>query len=226
MKMNSHPSAISRQATKIPVKQSLDSSTPRTPRRVPNPVLRALVRASCLAGFLVIFSIRALCQPTIPMEWFPFQPASEWWPALCTSYGSVPFSFSTNLISIPVGVDFGIYNELILDSTNLTPAYLEYAVQDSNGVENFSYYEGTALFYYCPNWTSASLENGTGPGEAAYLLASGDWSSGSPNGLFSIYITADGSSLCVAGVGAGVTNIYAMAAIAWSSNTFHQVGVE
>jgi hypothetical protein len=125
---------------------------------------------------------------------------------------------------VPVDL-FGGDNALILDTTNSDPAYLEYAVTDTNGIQNFSYDPGTVLIFFSPNWSSVS-QGGTGPGTTAYLIGSGDWSTGSPNGLFTIYADSVGSNIYVSGVGDGVTNIYASAPISWTSNTFHQIGVE
>ena len=80
------------------------------------------------------------------------------------------------------------WNALILDSTNLTPALLNYNVLDTSPKtnRNLSYSQGTVLFWYAPNWSSIS-QGGTGPGQTAYFVAGGDWSTNSPNGLFAIY---------------------------------------
>ena len=190
-----------------------------TPRRVGGPALRAAARVGCMAVFLLLFSINVFSQPAIPMEWFCFPKD------MSTAFGSLPIACSTNLISEPVALFDGVDNALVLDTTNLTPAFLEYAVQDSNGVNNFSYNPGAFLGMFCPNWASVS-QGGFGPGAPAMFFGSGDWSSGSPNGLFVVYADAGGSNIFVAGVGAGVTNVYASAGISWSSNTFHQIGVE
>ncbi len=174
-------------------------------------------------------SLSVHSQPAIPIEWFDFPPGPSNPPAFSTAYGSLPLVYTSNLISSTVSLDQDWYcpSALILDSTNLSPAFLEYAVTDSNGVHNFSYDRGTVLFYTCPNWASVSQGSGaTGPGATAYFIGSGDWSTGSPNGLFTIYADPYGSNIYVAGVGAGVTNVYARAGISWASNTFHQIGVE
>ena len=67
---------------------------------------------------------------------------------------------------------------------------------------------------------------GNRPGETAYFIAGGDWSSNSPNGLFTIYADAGGSNIYFGGVGAGTAQTYASAPISWTSNAFHQIGVE
>ena len=153
------------------------------------------------------------------MQWFYFPS-----PGFQTTDGSAPIAYSTNLLSVPVDL-FGGDNALILDTTNSDPAFLEYAVTDTNWNQTFSYDPGTVLFFFSPNWASVS-QGGTGPGETAYFLGSGDWSTGSPNGLFTIYADSVGSNIYVSGVGDGVTNIYASAGISWTSNTFHEIGVE
>jgi hypothetical protein len=119
-------------------------------------------------------------------------------------------------------------NALILDTTNLSPAFLNYNVQDTNfgmGIRNINYGQGTVLFYFAPNWASVS-QGGSGPGETAFFVAGGDWSSNSPRGLFAIYADAGGSNLYFGGVEGGDVEIYASAPISWSSNVWHQIGVE
>ena len=182
-----------------------------------------------LAILALSASLSGYAQPGIPLQWFDFPPGPTDPPAFATAYGSLPLAYTSNLISAPVPLEPDWYwpNALILDTTNLAPAFIQYTVTDSNNVHNFSYDPGTVLFYFCPNWASVSQGSGaTGPGETAYFIGSGDWSSGSPNGLFTIYADAYGSNIYVAGVGSGVTNIYASAPISWASNTFHQIGVE
>jgi hypothetical protein len=173
-----------------------------------------------LAALSAVSALGQTSAPSIPIEWFGFPP-----PNFLTDYQSAPLFYTTNLLSVPVGIFGGVDNALILDTTNTAPACLEYAVLDSNQIENFSYDPGSVVFYFSPNWASVS-QGGTGPGEKAYFIGSGDWSTGSPNGLFTIYADSLGSNIYVAGVGAGVTNIYASSPISWSSNTFHQIGVE
>jgi hypothetical protein len=134
----------------------------------------------------------------------------------------MPINYTTDLISIPVGVAPYFDNALILDTTNSSPASLEYYVIDTDGTENLSYDPGSVLFYFAPNWASVS-QGGTGPGETAYFLMAGD---GGTNGLFEIYTDAYGSNIYFGGVSNGVSTNYASAPISWASNTFHQIGIE
>jgi hypothetical protein len=117
----------------------------------------------------------------------------------------------------------GYENALILDTTNLDPAYLEYYVVDTNWINNLSYGPpGSVLFFFAPDWASCS-QGGTGPGETAYFLWCGDTST---NGLFAIYTDQYGSNIYFGGVNNGVSSIYASAPISWTSNSWHQIGVE
>ena len=218
--MNSHWGAISHQATKIPAKQSDSSRRPTTTHGIRTPALRAVLRIGCMTLFVLFFALSAFSQPTIPMEWFYFPP-----PNFETTYGSFPVADTTNLLSVPVGLICGMDNALIIDTTNQTPAFLEYAVMDTNWVENISYDPGTILLCFAPNWASVS-QGGTGPGDTAMLIAGGDFSTNSPNGLFEIYIDAAGSNVFIGGLSNGVSVTYASAPISWTSNTFHQLGFE
>jgi hypothetical protein len=197
MKMNSHWGALSRRATTTPVNQS-GASCPTTPRGVPSRLLRAALRIGCMTMFVLLFSLSALSQPTLPMAWFYFPP-----PSFETTYESFPAAYTTNLVSVPVGLIYGMDSALILDTTNQTPAYLEYAVMDTNWVDNISYDPGTILLCFAPNWASVS-QGGTGPGDTAYLIAGGDFSTNSSNGLFAIYVDAAGSNVFIGGFSNGV----------------------
>ena len=78
------------------------------------------------------------------MQWFYFPS-----PGFQTTEGSAPIAYSTNLLSVPVDL-FGGDNALILDTTNSDPAFLEYAVTDTNWNQTFSYDPGTVLFFFSP----------------------------------------------------------------------------
>jgi len=174
------------------------------------------------SGLLIFFlCISGFAQPAIPNQWFDFPTNFD------TAWGGAPIAYTTNLILTPIDSQELFGNILILDTTNISPAYLNYNVLDTipRTNRNLSYSSGTVLFYYAPNWASVS-QGGTGPGETAYFIGGGDWRSGSPNGLFAIYADAGGSNIYLGGVGAGDAEVYASAPISWSSNTFHQIGVE
>jgi hypothetical protein len=173
---------------------------------------------------LLLLSLRSFAQPALPNQWFDFPPGFN------AGFDFAPLAYTTNLISTPMMVepqDDYPWNALILDTTNLTPAFLNYNVLDTSPKtnRNLSYSQGTVLFWYAPNWSSVS-QGGTGPGQTAYFVAGGDWSTNAPNGLFAIYADAAGSNLCFGGVGAGDFETYASVPISWSSNVFHQIGVE
>jgi hypothetical protein len=169
----------------------------------------------------MLLSVTGFAQPAIPNQWFEFPTNFD------TGWGGAPIAYSTNLILTPMDPDGLFGTILILDTTNLTPAFLNYNVLDTSPRtnRNINYSQGTVLFYYAPNWASVN-QGGSGPGETAYFIGGGDWSSGSPNGLFAIYADAGGSNLCLGGVGAGDAEVYASAPISWTSNAFHQIGVE
>lgn len=227
MTMKIYPlgSAIPRRVTLTQVNRSGDSSSLPKLLGVYGAVQRAATRIGCISVSLLLLSFRSFAQPSIPLEWYSFPPGP---PAFATDLGSLPVAYTTNLISAPVSldVDWWCPNALILDTTNITPAYLEYYVIDANFVQNISYSApASILLYYSPDWQSVSL-GGTGSGQNAILLAGGDWSPGSPNGLFRIYVDPAGSNLYFGGVTNGVVSNYVTVPIEWSSNSWHQVGIE
>jgi hypothetical protein len=176
------------------------------------------------AVLFLLFSVSVFAQPPLPVlpsQSFGFPPNFD------TGSGSMPINYTTDLISEPVDAAPYYGAALILDMTNQAPASLNYNVQDTSPTttRNINYSQGTVLFYFAPNWASVS-QGGTGPGDTAYFLAGGDWTTNSTNGLFTIYADAVGSNIYFGGVGSGDVEVYASAPISWSSNTFHQIGVE
>jgi len=138
-------------------------------------LLRAALRFGFIAILTLVASLSGSAQepPSIPSEFYLF-PAN-----FTTGYGSPPTGY-TNIASAPLSVDpqSGIYgNALILDTTNLAPAFLNYPVLETNygaAHRNLFYSSGTVLFYFCPNWQSAGLGDGaTGPGQTAYFIGGG-----------------------------------------------------
>jgi hypothetical protein len=175
----------------------------------------------CAALFLFSLCLNGLAQPPIPSQFFYFPDNLE------TVFGSPPLAFTTNLVLTPMDVSSYDGNALVLDTTNLCPAYLCYNILDTHPHtnRNLNYASGTVLWYFTPNWQSVS-QGGTGPGTPAYLLAGGDWRSNSPGGQFLIYVDAPGSNFIFGGMQNGEGAIYASAPISWASNSWHQIGVE
>jgi hypothetical protein len=56
-------------------------------------------------------------------------------------------------------------------------------------------------------------------------LAAGDWSSGSPGGLWSIYVDAGGTNIYFGGVSNSTSITYVSAPISWASNSIHMLGL-
>ena len=120
-----------------------------------NPGVRILGLVSL---FLSVSGWSQIEPPPLPEDCYFFPPG------FYDIYGVPPLAYTTNLLDESSDGGYG----LILDTTNRTPAYLNYKVSG-----NISYANGTILFFYCPNWSSIS-QGGTGPGEKAYFIGGGD----------------------------------------------------
>ena len=181
--------------------------------------LTVALLCGCLGG-----AHQAKGQPAIPIQWYPLDSGD----GFLTAYDGAPVIATSNLVSVPMSLGTGWWPPaaVILDNSNTSPVILAYNVVESNGIQNLNYSPGSILFYLLPNFQSASLPGGSGPGQTASLISGGDWSPGSPNGLFRIYINAAASSVCFGGVSNGVSVNYVTAPIAWASNTWHEIGVE
>jgi hypothetical protein len=135
--------------------------------------------------------------------------------------GYLPISY-TNLVSVS---DWG-GNALLLDRTNLVPAYLRYRIEETNGYLNFDLGAGALYALVVPDWASSNTtQHGHGPGSDAYILAAGDWSTGSPNGFWGIYINSGGTNIYFTGVSNSVVTNYVSAPISWGSNSIHLISL-
>jgi hypothetical protein len=124
----------------------------------------------------------------------------------------------TNVVLVP---PWGI----LIDTTNLTPAFVNFpVVQD--GYTNIDLLAGGIRITLIPTWaTDDTNQMGSGPGSNAYLLAAGDFSTGNSNGLWIISIDAAGSNLSFSGVSNYTTNVFVSAPISWATNSIHLVGL-
>ncbi len=137
-------------------------------------------------------------------------------------FGYSPLAYS-NVFSVPVWRA----NALVLEMTNAEPAFLQYNLVETNGHTNLCLSTGTIILFVAPDWASADTNQyGTGPGQRAYFLGSGDWRTGSPNGFFGLSADLYGTNLSFWGMSNGVTTTYVNTAISWSSNAWHALDVE
>jgi hypothetical protein len=172
-----------------------------------------------LMGFVSCwFSISvAFSQPAVPPD--PFAATysfntTNW----LSEDGDAPIAF-TNLVSVALWNK----NALLLDTTNTLPAFLNYNVVESD-FTNIEFDQGGLHCVFITDWATADTnQNGTGPGETCYLVAAGDWSSGSPDGFWALYIDPGGTNIYFGGVSNSTTNIFVSAPISWPSNSIHSI---
>ncbi len=185
--------------------------------------------AFALAALLLV-PAAALCQSVPPppppdpfLDNYYFQG-----PPWVSEFGFAPIAASTNLVS----VQEWSRNALLLDTTNASSAYLSYnIIEPSDGGTNLSFPSGAIRCVFICDWASADTnQNGFGPGDGAgdpaYLLAAGDFSSGSPDGLFAIYFDARGTNIYFGGVSNSEATVFVSAPISWPSNSIHLIGLE
>ncbi|HEX3797329.1 MAG TPA: LamG-like jellyroll fold domain-containing protein [Verrucomicrobiae bacterium] len=82
--------------------------------------------------------------------------------------GNLPVAF-TNLISVFGG---GNGNDLSLDTTNVSPAYLFYRIIETNGSTNLTFTNGSISLWFSPDWSSTN-QGGSGPGAWGNLISVG-----------------------------------------------------
>jgi hypothetical protein len=175
--------------------------------------------AACLFALLLL-PLAAFCQPALPpnpiLDDYSFN-NTNW----VSDFGYAPIS-ETNLVSVPVW--YG--NALLLDTTNSAPAYLAYNIVETNGHTNLDFSAGAAVCLFICDWASADTnQNGAGPGSAGYLLAAGDFSSGSPDGLWAVSFDAAGTNISFGGVSNSTSTTFVSAPISWPTNSIHLLGL-
>ncbi len=140
---------------------------------------------------------------------------------LVSDFNYAPLNFTNALV---VQDCWG--NALMLDTTNLEPASLNCRIIETNGHLNIDLAGGALFASIVPDWASADTnQNGQGPGEEGFLLAAGDGSPGSPQGLWALYVDAGGTNIYFAGLSNSVATIYVSAPISWCANSYHEVAV-
>jgi hypothetical protein len=189
---------------------------------------RRLVQTFTLALFaLLFFPLPVFCQfgpPLLPpvafLDAYLFDD-TNW----LSDSGDAPIAF-INLASVPEWS----HNALLLDTTNALPAYLAYNIVETDGDTNLAFSAGAMMCVFICDWASADTnQNGTGPGDAAgdpaYLLAAGDFSNNSPDGLWAIWFDAGGTNIYFGGVSNSESTVFVSAPISWPSNSMHLIGL-
>jgi hypothetical protein len=166
---------------------------------------------------LALFSAaRLLAQVGLPtnsigwLDYWPFSDTKNW----TTELGYAPISFTNLSVS-----DWGDGMALLMDSPD--PAWLQYAVTESDGTTNITTTTGSWMFWFMPNWAGANT-NGTGPGVAGRLIEVGASNSAASYGWFSLYLDSPGTNITFsAQTNNGTTTNYLSSSICWTSNRWH-----
>jgi hypothetical protein len=177
-----------------------------------------------LAVTVVLFSAFLARAQFFPSYILPTAPLNAWScsdPVYWTSdYGTFPWSF-TNLASSYRGDG----SSLAVDSNS--PAWLRFRVTESGGTTNLAVDTGTVMFWFAPDWSSAS-SGGNGPGTFGRLLEIGAYTTNSSEGWWSLYLDNTGNDIFFAAqtndFASGVTT-YLSAPIAWTTNYFHFIAL-
>jgi hypothetical protein len=188
---------------------------------------RRLVQAVMPVIFALLLPFLAFCQSGLPP--FPPDPFLDSYSFEDTNWlsdiGYAPIAF-TNLVSVLVWDG----DALLLDTTNSLPAFLNYNIVESDGNTNIAFSAGVVTCIFICDWATADTnQNGAGPGDAAgdpaYLLAAGDFSSNSPDGLWAIYFDPGGTNIYFGGVSNSESTVFVSAPISWPSNSVHLIGL-
>ena len=158
----------------------------------------------------------------IPLAHWCFDDTNAW----VGEEGQLPL-LATNVTGIPSWSS----NAVRVDSMN--QAMLAYSVVETNGNTNINCQMGSLLFWFKPDWSSASV-GGNGPGHWGRLIEMGDndpdlsnnsWMTDSTSGWWALYLSPDGTQLWfgTSTNGGGMANLSAN--ISWVSNEWYQIAL-
>jgi hypothetical protein len=126
--------------------------------------------------------------------------------------------------------NMGIYNlgpGNSLDIDCQTNAWLQYNVYEADGTTNLNVVsDGSAMFWFAPNWASTSDTNdlGTGPGVWSRLLEIGDYTTNASVGWWSLYMDDVGNNFYFTAQDAyGDEADYFSAPVTFTSNSWHLI---
>jgi hypothetical protein len=184
--------------------------------------------AAIFAAFIATIK-PAFCQDGPPppppdpyLDSYAFWDTTNW----TSDDGYPPINF-TNLVSVPEWLGGAPQ----IDTANTLPAFLDYnIVEPTDGHMNLAFSVGALTVFFICDWATADAnQNGTGPGDEAgdpaYLLAAGDFSSGSPDGLWAIYFDPGGTNIYFGGVSNSESTVFVSAPISWPSNSAHEIDI-
>ena len=196
--------------------------------RLSSNILRTLARAFIVAAFAIcVLNARAQLDPgggkygptNAPLDsWTFYDDHTNW----TSDLGYAPISF-TNLNYSYLGNG----SSLVVD-TNV-PAWLQYNVYEGDGTTNLTVGNGTVMFWFAPNWSSAGDTNGGfGPGEYGRLFEVGSYTEDSSRGWWSIFVDSGGTNLYFAAQTNDLSSsmtVYLSAPIGWTTNYFHFISI-
>jgi hypothetical protein len=118
-------------------------------------------------------------------------------------------------------------NSLAVD--NASPAWLDFPVWEDGGTNLNVVSDGSAIFWFAPNWASTSDTNDvgtTGPGVAGRLLEVGEYTTDATYGWWSLYTDSAGNNLYFSAQdGSGHQTNYLSAPITFTSNVWHLIAL-
>jgi len=158
-------------------------------------------------------SVNLTAKEFIPLARWRFDDTNTW----IGEQGQLPLSTS-NLAGVS---NWGGHAVSVSDDN---PAWLVYPVVETDGHTNINCQTGSLLFWFKPDWTSASA-GGNGPGVWARLIEMGNNEPASYAGWWSLYLSPDGSQLffATADNSGSMTNL--SAGISWYSNEWYQIAL-
>ena len=182
------------------------------------------------AGWMVLL-LTLFCSGRLPASDVPTTPASNpWldsWSFSDTNYwtsdlGCFPVSYGGIGVSL-----VGTGDSLLIDCQ--TNAWLEYNVYEESGATNLNVgSDGSVMFWFAPNWASASDTNdlGTGPGVWSRLLEIGAYTTNASFGWWSLYMDTNGDNICFSAQDAcGDETNYLSAPVTFTSNVWHLIAL-
>src|SRR6185437_9592268 len=190
--------------------------------------MKILKRLGVVLALILCFTSSVLHAQELPPEW-TFPGAWESWSFFdVTNWSSdkgFPALSFTNIYGVQRG-DISTEYAAAVDTTNSSPARLQYKMVETGEATNLTIGLGAVTFWIAPNsWASAST-NGAGPGAWAELFSVGQWTTNASYGYWGLSIDAGATNIYFAAQnGTGSNAVYLSAPIEWNTNEWHFIAL-
>ena len=158
-------------------------------------------------------TVSSVINEFVPLAHWTFNDTNTW----VGEAGQMPLE-ATNVVGIP---DWSS-NAVLVQAAS--PAMLAYNVMEADGNTNLDCQNGSILFWFRPDWSSADL-GGTGPGTVGRLIDIGSPNPAEAGAWWSLHFSASGTALRFETASNGVTMSSLIGTSSWYAGEWYQIAL-